>query len=169
VVSAGPVGARWIAVGTAAEMAEAVLEECRGADVLVMAAAVADFRPMRRASEKLKKREGVPVLELEATADILSAVRQQRREAGRPHLAVGFAAETADLLENARHKLEAKGLDLIVANDVSAPDAGFAVDTNRVTLLDATGHEQALPLLPKEEVAWHVIDRIITLLEGKTE
>jgi phosphopantothenoylcysteine decarboxylase/phosphopantothenate--cysteine ligase len=169
VVSAGPVGARRIAVGTAAEMAEAVLEECRSADVLVMAAAVADFRPVRRASEKLKKREGVPILELEPTADVLSAVHRQRREAGRPHLVVGFAAETKDLLESARQKLVAKGLDLIVANDVSAPDAGFAVDNNRVTLLDAAGHEQALPLLPKEEVAWHVIDRVIALLERKVE
>jgi phosphopantothenoylcysteine decarboxylase/phosphopantothenate--cysteine ligase len=169
VASTGPVRARRVVVRTAAEMAEAVLEECRAADVLIMAAAVADFRPVRRASEKLKKREGVPVLELEPTADILSAVRKQRREVGQPHLVVGFAAETEDLVENARQKLEAKDLDLIVANDVSAPDAGFAVDTNRVTLLDAVGHEQALPLLPKEEVARHVIDRVIALLARRTE
>ena len=168
-VSAGPAGARRVAVGTAAEMAEAVLEECHAADVLVMAAAVADFRPVRQAGDKLKKGEGVPVLELEPTVDVLSELHRQRREAGRPHLVVGFAAETRDLLENARQKLEAKGLDLIVANDVSAPDAGFAVDTNRVTLLDAAGHEQALPLLSKEEVARHVIDRVIALLKRKTE
>jgi phosphopantothenoylcysteine decarboxylase/phosphopantothenate--cysteine ligase len=167
VVSAGPVGAHRVAVGTAAEMAEAVLAECRTADALIMAAAVADFRPARQAGDKLKKRDGVPTLALEPTSDILSAVRQQRGEAGRPQVVVGFAAETKDLLENARRKLAEKGLDMIVANDVGAPDAGFAVDTNRVTLIDATGREEPLPLLPKQEVAWHVIDRLITLLEGE--
>lgn len=168
-VSAGPVGTRRVAVGTAAEMAEAVLAECRAADALVMAAAVADFRPAQQAGEKLKKRDGVPTLALEPTVDILSAVHQQRQEAGRPQVVVGFAAETEDLLQNARQKLEAKGLDLIVANDVGAEDAGFGVDTNRVTLIDATGFEQTLPLLPKREVAWHVMDRVVTLLARRTE
>ncbi len=166
VVGPEPVGSRRVAAGTAAEMADAVLAECRTADVLIMAAAVADFRPARQASQKLKKRAGVPTLELEATTDILTAVKQQRSETGRPRVVVGFAAETENLLRNARQKLAAKGLDLIVANDVSAADSGFAVDTNRVTLLDAAGHEEALPLLPKDEVARRVIERTLALLDG---
>lgn len=166
VVEPGPVGARRVEVRTAAEMADAVLAECREADALVMAAAVADFRPARQASQKLKKREGPPTLALEATTDILAAVGRQRHQTRRPRIVVGFAAETENLLQNARQKLEGKGLDLIVANDVGAADSGFAVDTNRVTLLDATGHEQALPLLSKQEVARRVIERLVTLLEG---
>lgn len=164
VVGRAPVGARRVTVSTASEMADAVLGECRTADVLVMAAAVADFRPARQAGQKLKKREGVPTLELESTPDVLSAVGEQRREIGRPRLVVGFAAETENLLENARDKLERKGLDLVVANDVGAADSGFAVDTNRVTLLDAEGGEEALPLLSKEEVAWQVMARVVELL-----
>jgi phosphopantothenoylcysteine decarboxylase/phosphopantothenate--cysteine ligase len=169
VVGAEPVGARRVAVSTAAEMADTVLAECRKADVLIMAAAVADFRPVRQAGQKLKKREGVPTLEMEATADILAAVNEQRGESGRPHVVVGFAAETENLTENARQKLEGKGLDLIVANDVGAADSGFAVDTNRVTLLEATGREQALPLLSKDEVARQVVDRIVALLTGRKQ
>jgi phosphopantothenoylcysteine decarboxylase/phosphopantothenate--cysteine ligase len=164
VVGASPIGARRVAVVTAAEMADAALDACRTADVLVMAAAVADFRPAHWTSQKLKKREGVPTLALEATADILWAVRQQREESGRPCVVVGFAAETEDLVQNARRKLGAKGLDLIVANDVGAVDAGFGVDTNRVTLLDAAGHEEELPVLTKLEVAQQVIERVTTLL-----
>jgi phosphopantothenoylcysteine decarboxylase/phosphopantothenate--cysteine ligase len=162
------VGARQVTVGTAAEMAGAVLAECRQADALIMAAAVADFRPAHHAEHKLKKRRGVPVLELEATVDVLSAVKEQRRETGRPRLVIGFAAETEDLLANARVKLERKAMDLIVANDVSATDAGFGVDTNRVTLLTAAGDAEALPLLPKEEVARHIVERVIDLLAGGT-
>lgn len=169
VLDRAPVGARHVAVGTAAEMAEAVLDECRTAGALIMAAAVADFRPAHRAGQKLKKRAGVPTLEMEATIDVLSAVKTQRQETGRPRVVVGFAAETEDLLANAQAKLERKGLDLIVANDVNAVDAGFGVDTNRVTLLDAEGQPEALPLLMKEEVARRVIERLIALLEqGET-
>ena len=167
-VGSAPVGARQVTVGTAAEMAGAVLAECRQADALIMAAAVADFRPAHHAEHKLKKRRGVPVLELEATVDVLSAVKEQRRETGRPRLVIGFAAETEDLLANARVKLERKAMDLIVANDVSATDAGFGVDTNRVTLLTAAGDAEALPLLPKEEVARHIVERVIDLLAGGT-
>ena len=162
-----PIRARRVAVRTAEEMAEAVLRACPDADVLLMAAAVADFRPAQAAGQKLKKVEGVPTLLLEPTPDILAAVARQRRQTGRPRVAVGFAAETEDLLANARAKLHAKSLDLIAANDVSATDAGFGVDTNRVTLLDAAGTVEALPLLSKAEVAERVIERVIDLLETR--
>ncbi len=159
-----PIGAQRVDVRTAAEMAGAVLQACSQADALLMAAAVADFRPAQAADQKLKKARGVPTLSLEPTTDILAAVARQRQETGRPRLVIGFAAETQDLLANAQAKLRAKGLDLIVANDVSAPDAGFAVDTNRVTLLAADGNIETLPLLSKVEVAERVIERVIVWL-----
>ncbi len=159
-----PSGVRHVPVGTAAEMAGAVLDACREADALLMAAAVADFRPARALEQKLKKEGGPPSLALEPTTDILSAVARQRRETGHPRLVVGFAAETENLVENARAKVQAKGLDLIVANDVSAPDSGFGVDTNRVSLIDAQGGVEALPLLSKFEVAQRLLERVISHL-----
>jgi len=158
-----PVGVQHIAVHTAAEMAGAVLDACPHADALLMAAAVADFRPAGPSVHKIKKAQGVPTLALERTPDILSEVARQRRESGRPRAVVGFAAETENVLANAQAKLEAKGLDLMVANDVSAADAGFGVDTNRVTLIDAGG-ANPLPLLSKAEVADQVIERLVDLL-----
>ncbi len=156
-----PVGAERVDVETAAAMGQAVLEAVADCDVLVMAAAVADFRPAEVALQKIKKGASGLTLSLERTADILLEVAKQRDTLGRPALVVGFAAETQDLLRNARSKLEAKSLDLIVANDVSQPDSGFAVDTNRVTLLDREGGEEALPLLSKEEVAAQVWDWVV--------
>lgn len=166
-VPRAPAGAGHQVVGTAAEMAEAVLQAAATADVLIMAAAVADFRPAHEAAEKIKRAEGTPVLALEPTVDILAAVGRQRRETGRPAVVVGFAAETQDLLDNARHKLQAKKLDLLAANDVSAADSGFGVDTNRVILLDAGGGTETLPLLTKAEVAERIVARIVALL-GET-
>lgn len=166
-VPRAPAGAGHQVVGTAAEMAEAVLQVAATADVLIMAAAVADFRPAHEAAEKIKRAEGTPVLALEPTVDILAAVGRQRRETGRPAVVVGFAAETQDLLDNARHKLQAKKLDLLAANDVSAADSGFGVDTNRVILLDAGGGTETLPLLTKAEVAERIVARIVALL-GET-
>lgn len=160
-----PVGARLIPVQTARQMLEAVLAECVDADALIMAAAVADFRPKQIARNKMKKREGIPQIELEATEDILEAVARQRSGGKRPCLIAGFAAESHDLLENAAEKLRSKGLDFIVANDISSKDAGFGVDTNRVTLLFANGKQEALPLMSKAEVAEIVIERIGGLLE----
>jgi phosphopantothenoylcysteine decarboxylase/phosphopantothenate--cysteine ligase len=159
-----PIGIQHVAVRTAADMAEAVLAACQEADALIMAAAVADFRPAQVAPQKLKKEQGLPTLALERTPDILAAVARQRHETGQPRVVVGFAAETENLLHNARAKLQAKALDLIVANDVAGPDSGFAVDTNRVTLLDARGTVEALPLLSKAEVAQRVIERVLPLL-----
>ena len=155
-----PVGALRVDVSTAQEMADAVLEACAGADALVMAAAVADFRPARPAAKKLKKDAGTPTLELERTTDILAVVTAAR---ARPACVVGFAAETGDLLANARKKLEEKRLSLIVANDVTQPGAGFGSDANRVTLIDAKGAEE-LPLLSKADVAGKILDRVQALL-----
>jgi len=159
-----PIGARRVDARTAAEMEAAVRDACRDADVLVMAAAVADFRPASAATQKIKKRDGVPALSLEPVADILAGVAERRRQSGRPRVVVGFAAETERLIEHARAKMAAKGLTLIVANDVSAPDAGFGADTNRVTLIDAAGTIEALPLLTKAEVAARILRRIAELL-----
>ena len=155
-----PVGASRIDVATAQEMADAVLESCAGADALVMAAAVADFRPARPAAKKLKKDLGPPAVELERTTDILAVVTAAR---ARPACVVGFAAETGDLLAHARKKLKEKRLSLIVANDVTQPGGGFGSDTNRVTLIDAAG-AQELPVLSKAEVAGRILDRVQALL-----
>lgn len=159
-----PTGAKRIDIQTAAEMREEVLKALPGSTILIMAAAVADFQPKSAADRKLKKVDGIPQIILESTPDILGEVAKLRAGNGYPQVCVGFAAESQDLLENARKKLDQKQLDLIVANDISAPDAGFAVDTNRVTILDAGGGEEALPLISKDEVAQFVLERIIGLL-----
>jgi phosphopantothenoylcysteine decarboxylase/phosphopantothenate--cysteine ligase len=164
---ATPTGAQRIDIQTAQEMLDAVLENSRDADVLIMAAAVADFRPVNTAEQKIKKRDGLPQIKLEPTPDILSAIPTLKDETGHPQVTVGFAAESQDLEENARAKLVSKRLDLIVANEISAPDAGFGVDTNRVTLLYANGKAEVLPLLTKVEVAQAVLDRVAGLLEAE--
>ncbi len=152
-----PYGVRLVAVGRATEMQDAVGRECRNAQVLVMAAAVADYQPAATAGQKIKRRAPTLRLELERTPDILA-------EAGEGFLKVGFAAESEDVLSNARRKLEAKGLDLIVANDITAAGSGFGSDTNRVVILDRQGSEERLPLLTKYEVAQRLWDRIVPLL-----
>jgi phosphopantothenoylcysteine decarboxylase/phosphopantothenate--cysteine ligase len=160
-----PVGARFIPVNTAQEMLETVLAESEGADALVMAAAVADFRPKQVAENKLKKQDGIPQFELEAAPDVLAAVAAMGSR--RPRVVIGFAAESRDLLKNASAKLKSKKLDMIAANDISAPDAGFGVDTNRVTLLFPNAKEQPLPLMRKDEVAETIIAHLAMLLETK--
>jgi phosphopantothenoylcysteine decarboxylase/phosphopantothenate--cysteine ligase len=161
---AKPVGVETVHVESAAAMRDAILSACDGADALVMAAAVADYQPVETAAHKIKKTGDQLTLQLGRTTDILAEVARLR-EAGRgPTVAVGFAAETEDLLENARDKLGRKRLDLIAANDVSATDAGFGVDTNRVTLLSADGSVEALPLMAKEDVAHQIWDRVSQLL-----
>ena len=159
-----PFGSTNVEVKTAAEMQQAVLDHAPTCDALLMAAAVADFRPQASEPHKIKRGSGARTLQLEPTEDILAQVAERRRKSGRPKVIVGFAAESQDLLDNARTKLERKGLALIVANDITASDAGFAVDTNRVTLLDAGGGVQALPLMSKAQVAEHVLDRLEALL-----
>ena len=162
---AAPVGACVIEVQTAQQMLKSVLNESSKADVLIMAAAVADFRPQKAAKNKMKKREGIPQIELEETEDILKAVAEHRSGRKRPRIVVGFAAESRDLLANAVEKLKSKKLELIVANDISSRDAGFAVENNRVTLLFPNGKKEALPLMSKAEVAERVIQHVAGLLE----
>lgn len=161
-----PIGARVMKVETAKQMLEAVLAESVNSDALIMAAAVADFRPKDMAKDKIKKEGGIPQIALEATEDILKTVAGQRGENECPRVVVGFAAESRDLLENAAHKLKSKGLDFIVANDISASGAGFAVDTNRVTLLFADGSSESLPLMSKTEVAEIIWGWVLKLLES---
>ncbi len=160
-----PPGADVVEVETAAQMEEAVLSRAGDADVVVMAAAVADFRPAVVTGSKLHKADGIPELALEATTDILAELGRRRRPG---QVLVGFAAETDDVPERAQAKLVAKGIDLIVANDVSAPEVGFDHDTNAVTVLGADGTVSTVPLSAKAAVADAVLDRVVPLLGGPT-
>ena len=162
-----PYGVGVEAVRTALEMHREVKAAIPQTDILLMAAAVADYRPAQRAPAKLKKGDAEFTLSLIRTPDILESVAAGRSTAGKPELVVGFAAETEDLIENARGKLARKGLDLIVGNDVSALDSGFAVDTNRVVLLGPDGSIERWPLLDKGEVAERIMDRVIEMWEEK--
>ncbi|MCZ7545322.1 MAG: bifunctional phosphopantothenoylcysteine decarboxylase/phosphopantothenate--cysteine ligase CoaBC [Anaerolineae bacterium] len=163
-----PVGAEVVHVITTEEMLEAVLAHIAGADVLLMAAAPVDFRPVQVAAQKIKK-DGDRALPLTRTPDILSAVGQQRAQDGWPKVLVGFAAESENVIENARAKLERKALDLIAANDVTAEGAGFRHDTNRVTLLDEQGGVAALPLMSKSGVAEAILKRVEALLRDRDQ
>ena len=157
-----PADASVVSAPTTAEMRTAVLEALPGADALLMSAAVADFRPSHRASAKLT-RDQAPVLELEPTEDILAeAARVARRQHRRPVL-VGFAAETGSL-ERAEEKARRKGVDLLVANDVLEPGAGFSVDTNRVTIVAPGQAPEPWPLMSKRDVADRLLDRVASLL-----
>ena len=160
-----PPGVACVRVESAEEMAAAVLSRAADQDVVVKAAAVADWRPSARSDTKLKKAGvgNVMTLVLERTTDILRTLGERRGAARRPVL-VGFAAETGDPVPEARRKLADKGCDLVVGNDVSAPDAGFGVDTNRVTLVRAGAEPEALPLMSKDEVAHRVLDAVAALL-----
>ena len=160
-----PVGATVVRVNTADSMLEAILDQSDRTDLLIMAAAVADFRPADIAAQKIKKRDdgSVPRIELTQTPDILMEVKARREKTGYPCMVIGFAAETENLLQNAGEKLERKGLDLLVANDITAPDAGFAVDTNRVVILDADGGQQIVELASKTHIAEVIVERAATL------
>ncbi len=166
-----PIGTEVVSVETAAEMAAAVLSRSSAADVVVMAAAVADFTPKVAAAQKLKKVDGPPEVVLEPTTDILATLGANRRPG---QVLVGFAAETAapnqprdDLRRYAEQKLAAKGADLIVANDVSAPNTGFVYDTNEVLIVGPGGLQIDVPLASKETVATAVVDAIARCL-GRT-
>jgi len=149
-------------VRSATQMRDAVVAACEGANALIMAAAVADYQPAEPVGEKIKRkgRESLS-LRLAPTPDILA-------EVGRPPglVKVGFAAESQDLVANAKAKIEAKGLDLIVANDITATDAGFSVDTNRVLVIDSKGEQEEWPLMTKYEVAWRILDKVHKLIEA---
>jgi phosphopantothenoylcysteine decarboxylase/phosphopantothenate--cysteine ligase len=159
---ADPYGVRVLRVRSAAEMRDIIVPECKDADAVIMAAAVADYQAADPSGKKLKRAgtEGL-TLSLVSTPDILAEIEK------RPGLVrVGFAAESHDLAANAKHKLEAKGLDLIAANDITSTDAGFGTETNRVVLIDKKGKEE-LPLMTKYEVAWRILDRVAELVRGR--
>jgi phosphopantothenoylcysteine decarboxylase/phosphopantothenate--cysteine ligase len=156
-----------VRVRSAAEMHGAVMQRAAAADVVVMAAAVADYTPARRASEKIAKSEGPTELALERTRDILADLGRLPARAGGTPLLVGFAAETGDAAAKGAMKRARKQVDLIVANDVSRADAGFEVDTNAVTLVSAEGAEE-VPLQSKAGVAAVILDRIEQLLKTHT-
>jgi phosphopantothenoylcysteine decarboxylase/phosphopantothenate--cysteine ligase len=145
-------------------MAESVSQELPSSDVVVMAAAPADFRPAAPAKEKMKKGKAAPEIALEPTEDILRSTIGRRKKGS---VIVGFALETQEGIRNATEKLTAKELDLIVLNDATEPGAGFGVDTNRVTLIDGSGMRDELPLMTKAEVADVLLDKIEEKLRGR--
>jgi phosphopantothenoylcysteine decarboxylase/phosphopantothenate--cysteine ligase len=149
---------------TVEEMSKCVAKALPSADVLVMAAAPADFRPAEKASVKIKKGRGATKIDLEQTEDILRATIPKRKKKS---LVVGFALETGDGVRNAREKLKSKDLDLVVLNDATEPGAGFGVDTNRVTLIDRAGTEEELQLMSKVDLAEVLLDRIEEKLNGR--
>ena len=155
-----PHGVTYVAVENAREMADAVEKHFEHAHLIIKAAAVADYRPCEQLRQKQKKQDGPLALELERNADILAGLGA--RKAGR--VLVGFAAETDDVIQHAREKLAAKNLDMIIANDISRPDAGFESDTNQVCILTAGADPEHLPLMPKALLAHAILDRIKKLL-----
>ena len=160
-----PYGIRVIHAARAVEMRDAVLAETADASVLIMAAAVADYQPAEAVGEKIKRqgRDGIE-LSLVSTPDILASVDP------RPGLIkVAFAAESHDLAANARHKLLAKGVDLIAANDILDPASGFGTDTNNVLLIDRDGKEEQLPLLSKYDVGWRILDAVARMMESDSK
>lgn len=156
-----PAGIDLVPVETAQQMRQAVLHALPSSDVLIMAAAVADYRVEDPASQKIKRTATEMTLNLVRNPDILGEASSHAR---RPKVVVGFAAESQNLIENARSKLEARNLDLIVANDITAADSGFSVDTNRVVLIGREGNPNRLPLMPKRQVADRVWDAVAGLL-----
>ena len=162
----GPIGARLVPVRTASEMAEAVFSETSDADLLVMAAAVADYRPAREAENKIKKDQGgLDTISLERTVDILKEVtRIKAKKKTGPAVVVGFAAETENLLKNAKLKLEQKNLDLIAANDVSRVDRGIGSDKNQVILIWKDGQTRELPLMDKTDISDELVLEAARLL-----
>jgi phosphopantothenoylcysteine decarboxylase/phosphopantothenate--cysteine ligase len=167
-----PVGVELVPVTTAVEMHDAVISATTGSDALLMSAAVSDFRPTSAAEHKIKKKsdadEGLTI-HLDRNPDILEAVNKLKSRTGFPKITIGFAAETQNALEHGRGKLQRKGLDLIVINDVSAADAGFAVETNRVTILGAADQVDNWPLLDKSTVAERLIGLAAQLLADQRD
>jgi phosphopantothenoylcysteine decarboxylase/phosphopantothenate--cysteine ligase len=149
---------------TVAEMRDAVASALPESDVLIMAAAPADFRAAAPADQKIKKDSRLTSLELTPTDDILASTTGVRKDGA---VIVGFALETQSVLENAESKLKAKGLDMIVANDTTEPGSGFRVDTNRVTLIMRDGKRESVPMMKKTELAEIILDRIETMLNGR--
>ena len=157
-----PIGVETRYIETTLELQDVLLEGFDQADIVVMAAAVADYRPQTYSPNKIKKTTDQLTIPLEQNPDIAQALGERKKKG---QITVGFAAETNDLLENAQKKLIKKNCDLIVANDVSAEGAGFEGNTNIVTLLDQSGNCEQLPLLPKREVADRILDRVLELIQ----
>jgi phosphopantothenoylcysteine decarboxylase/phosphopantothenate--cysteine ligase len=155
-----PIGAHRIDVTSAEEMLGAVMDQLEDTDVLLMAAAVSDYAPVDPKSQKMKKQDKDITLSLSRTQDILAVVAEKRALGSGPEVVVGFAAESQDLVDNAQGKLKEKALDIVVANDITATDAGFEVPTNRVVILGSDDGPEELPLLPKTAVADTVLDRV---------
>ena len=153
-----PAGVEVIPVKTTLEMQKAVTKAVAKADALIMAAAVTDYQPKTTAKEKIKKDMPELKLELVRTPDILAEVKGD-------FIRVGFAAESNDIVANAKKKLEKKKLDMIVANDITAADSGFGVDTNKVILIDKKGKVEKLPLMSKREVADRILDGVVGLVK----
>jgi phosphopantothenoylcysteine decarboxylase/phosphopantothenate--cysteine ligase len=160
-----PVGATIIPVESAQEMLNAVMSTVDEADALIMAAAVADFKPETIADQKIKKNGQALNITLAPTTDILYTVGQRRHKTGYPHVLIGFAAETQDLISNAQSKLDKKNADYIIANDVTASGAGFQSDTNVVTILGSDGSLVSLPQQTKTAVAEAIIQRVAARLQ----
>ncbi len=158
-----PVGVRTIHVKTAEDMRAAVMDNRHDSDVIIKAAAVADYRPAVIAEQKIKKGPESMVIPLEKNPDILSELGKTKKDFS--YLLIGFAAETEDLVKNARKKLASKSLDMIVANDVSKPGAGFDTNTNIVKIIYSNGSVEDLPIMTKDEVAFNVLDRIRSLFQ----
>lgn len=157
-----PTGVETRYIETTLELQDALLDEFDHTDIVVMAAAVADYRPQAFSPNKIKKTTDQLIIPLEQNPDIAQALGECKKGG---QITVGFAAETNDLLENAQKKLIKKNCDLIVANDVLAEGAGFEGDTNIVTLLDQRGNCEQLPLLSKREVADRILDRVLELIQ----
>lgn len=155
-----PPGVKIIAVTTAGEMYDAVLERYDQTRLVIKAAAVSDFRPLKAANKKVKKNEAEFTLALKANRDILFEIGKQKGN----RILVGFAAETENAVENAHDKLLRKNLDLIIVNNLNEPGAGFAVSTNRVSIIDHSGSVEHLPLMEKEQLAHQILDRVNKLL-----
>ena len=153
-------GISLVRVESAQQMSEAVFQRV-DADVIVMAAAVADFRPADVSNRKIKKDAGPPQIVLEQTQDILSALGAAKRP---DQVIVGFAAETEELISHAQEKLQRKNVDIIVANDVSAPEVGFGHETNEVTILEAGGKQKHVTLRSKRQIADEVLDAVTQML-----
>lgn len=157
-----PYGAKKISVRTAHEMHSAVMAEISGCYALIMAASVADFRPVHSSDQKIKKISGIPQIELEPTADILAAVASRQAKTGIPEYLIGIAEETQDVIANAYAKLESKHLDMMVVNDLSGQESSFDSSNIKVSLLYSDGRIEELPLLSKELAAENLIHRIET-------
>ncbi len=160
-----PIESSVVKVTKAGEMAEAVYKESSDADILIMAAAVADYQPDQEAAQKIKKdKGGLSALKLKNTPDILGEVAKRKTESDGPKIIIGFAAETEDLLKNAKSKLTKKKLDLIAVNDISRSDSGFFVDNNQITLIWSDGQSKDFPLMSKTDVAQEIIQEAAKLL-----